>query len=404
MNIERYIAENLPKTVRFLPNDNGDLIGLPRPFIVPCASGMFQEMYYWDSYFTSRGLIVDGNVEQAKNNVENLCSLVRRFGFVLNGSNRVYLNNSQPPFLSQMAREVYEVTGDEEWLASVYPDIAKEHSFWMNSRTDESGLAHYDVVYPLPDWQLKRGRDIIVNRLGLIPDKSDAELARALFAVGESGWDISPRFTHRTYEIIPVDLNALLYSLENNLSYFASVLGKDDESLTWARLRDERLERCRNMLLAEDGVYYDYDTRRGEINKLASAACFYPLYFGMASKEEAEKTVKAILPLLETDWGIVTSVPSQEQGNFQWGYPNGWSPLQQITVGALLRYGYVDDAKRIARKFVALIEKCFDETGHLWEKYNVVDGNCNVTVEYETPAMLGWTYGAYREFKHLIAE
>jgi alpha,alpha-trehalase len=78
--------------------------------------------------------------------------------------------------------------------------------------------------------------------------------------------------------------------------------------------------------------------------------------------------------------------------------------MQQIVVGGLLRYGYEADAKRIAKKFLGLMEKSFAETGHLWEKYDVVKGSADALAEYETPAMLGWTYGTYRVFSELLKE
>ena len=55
------------------------------------------------------------------------------------------------------------------------------------------------------------------------------------------------------------------------------------------------------------------------------------------------------------------------------------------------------------RKFVGLVEQCYQQSGHLWEKYNVVDGNVNVQDEYEMPTMLGWTFGAYAWFKDLLS-
>ena len=114
MNLERYIQENLPKCIRENREDKGTLIGLPYPYIVPCASGHFQEMYYWDTYFTNKGLIIKGQITQARNNVDNMCYLINRYGFMLNGNRTDYLCNSQPPFLSLMVRDVYDVTEDKE--------------------------------------------------------------------------------------------------------------------------------------------------------------------------------------------------------------------------------------------------------------------------------------------------
>lgn len=401
MDIKEYIKENLPKTVRYQPTDDGPLFALPKPFTVPCADGMFQEMYYWDSYFTNIGLIDDGNIEQAKNNVEDIASMVERFGFVLNGSRQEFLNNSQPPFLSQMTREVYEATEDLEWLARIYPSVVKEYHFWVTDRICENGLCRYDTQMPLPEWQIKRGKDLLAERLGYTPDLDDYALARGLFSVGESGWDITPRFSYRTYDYTPVDLNSLLYSMEINLANFAGLLNKPDEKEMWEGYASARASAMREYLLGEDGIFYDYDLKYGKRHTLFNAACFYPLYFGLATAGEAEALVSK-LGEIEAEWGILACVESDVRGNFQWGYPNGWPSMQQMAVGALLRYGYKTDALRIAEKYVNLVERCFEQTGHLWEKYNVVEGNANAASEYGTPAMLGWTWGVYRHFLKLL--
>ena len=96
MNVNEYIEKNLPLTLRECAEDNYPFFALPKPYNVPCASGMFQEMYYWDTYFTNVGHLIDGNAKQAKNNVENLASMADRFGFVLNGNRAEY---ETPPML-----------------------------------------------------------------------------------------------------------------------------------------------------------------------------------------------------------------------------------------------------------------------------------------------------------------
>ena len=402
MTINDYIKENLPKTLRECKEDNYPFFALPRPYNVPCASGMFQEMYYWDTYFTNRGLILDGNVEQARNNVDNLAAMAERFGFVLNGNRAEFLNNSQPPFMSLAAREIYDVTKDSEWLKGIFRAIEREYSFFTESRITHIGLSRYDAVMPISDAQKKRAVEHIVDRLGYTPDASYDELARGLYAVGESGWDINPRMTYHAYDYAVIDLNSLIYSIEDNMEYFARELERPDDAERWRQRKERRAALCREYLRAPSGVFYDYDLVKGERTSLLSVASFYPLYVGMATDEEAAAAVRQ-LHLLETEWGIVTSERCDGiKGNFQWGYPNGWPPMQQIVVGGLIRYGYTDYARRIAEKFLSLMEKCFFETGHLWEKYDVVAGSANALAEYETPAMLGWTYGTYRVFSELL--
>ena len=400
--INEYIKINLPKTLRECREDSYPFFALPKPYNVPCATGIFQEMYYWDSYFTNKGLILDGNVDQAKNNVDNLKAMAERFGFVLNGNRVEFLNNSQPPFMSQAVREVYEATGDKEWLKSSLSPIEKEYTFYTTRRNSPIGLSHYDAEMPLSDEQRKRGAELLVERLGYTPDLSETDLARGLFSVGESGWDINPRMTYRAYDYVPAELNSLIYSLENNMEYFCRELGMDADADGWSARKEKRAALMREYLKSDDGIFFDYDLKEKKRTDLFSAAAYYPLYFGLATEEEAT-AARDKLSLLETEWGTVTSVRCDEiPGTFQWGYPNGWPPMQVIIVGGLLRYGYREDAERIAKKFIRLIEKCFAETGHLWEKYDVVKGSADALAEYETPAMLGWTYGTYRIFSELI--
>ena len=400
MNIEEYIKVKFPKTVRVRVEDEYPWFGLPKPYTVPCADGMFQEMYYWDSYFTNIGLLLDGDVEQAKNNVENLAYMAERFGFVPNGSRAEFLNNSQPPFMSQMAREVYEVTHDKEWLRNIYPAILTEYRFWTEKRGCPNGLCRYDAVEPISEEQVSRGSALLIERLGYTPPCDEYTLARGLFAVGESGWDVNPRMTYRAYDFNPAELNSLIYSMEKNLAFITRELDIPEWD-GWESAAEARADACRKYLKGEDGVFYDYDMKNGCRQEMLSAASYYPLYFGMASDKEAF-AAREKLRLLETDWGTVTTVPFEARGRFQWGYPNGWPPMQQIIVGGLLRYGYREDAYRLAEKFVGLVEKCFEDTGHLWEKYDIVGGTADAVVEYETPAMLGWTYGVYRSFKKIL--
>ena len=75
--VRKHISASWEKTVRFNPEDTPDsLIGLPRPYTVPCIDGGFQELYYWDTFFTNEGLIADSLVEQARDNTEDILFLI----------------------------------------------------------------------------------------------------------------------------------------------------------------------------------------------------------------------------------------------------------------------------------------------------------------------------------------
>ena len=402
MDIMEYINVNLPKCVAYTPENDGELIGLPYPYMMPCAYTGFRAMFYWDTYFIHKGLLIRGDLEQIRNDIDNMRYLIRRYGFVPNANQKVALFNSQPPFLSMMVRDYYDQTKDRIWLQDAYEDLVVEYDFWLKNRRTPGGLTCYDTM-PLTAEKIVAESKQFRDRTGLLVDAPDEIAARALVSAGESGWDMNPRMNSKTYQFAPADLNSLMYAMEDNLCYFAAELGNHKDAGFWGELREVRAMLCRKYLKNADGIFMDYDFVEQNRNEIISAACFYPLYCGMATEEEA-KAARESLFRIEAEYGIATCEKTDIPGNFQWGYPNGWAPMQMIVVGGLLRYGYTEDARRIMRKFVRLVETCYQHSGHLWEKYNVVDGNVNVQDEYEMPTMLGWTFGVYVWFKDLLSK
>ena len=401
MTIQEYVDYNLPRSIRYNPEDYGVRYGLPYPYIIPSVADMFQEMYYWDTYFANTGLIIRGDIEQAKNNADNLLYLLERFGYVPNGNHQYLSYNSQPPLLASMIREIYDVTHDITWLEHAYELLKRENQFWTQKRATEYGLSRYDCEKLPTDW-IECDSAAIVARLKFRPEgKSDVELARGYRSSGESGWDLCPRLNWETYNYLPVDLNAILCGQEIQLAYFAHELGKTEEKTVWQEKSDKRVELMRKYLKNEQGIFDDYHMPTGKHSGIVSVASFFPLYFQIATKEEAE-IMRSALPRIEMEYGVVACEQSEFPGTYQWGYPNGWPPLQRIVVQGLMNYGYQEDAQRIAKKYVELVEVCFEKTGHLWEKYNVVDGNVEVTNEYQMPAMLGWTFGTYYLFAKML--
>lgn len=406
-SVKEYILENWEKTIRFHETDEELIcdeevydvrIGLPRPYTVPSISGRFQEMYYWDTYFINRGLILSGMTDQAKNNAENMFYLIDRYGFMLNGNRHCYLNNSQPPFLSLMVKDIYEKTGDKEWLKTAVSALKKEYDFWENNRKTEIGLNQYSCN---KEGAIAKKKYIgFIDRIGKRPEGySDESLSCQYLTICESGWDITPRFGFETENFVQVELNALLYALESNLADFSTILSLDGAE-DWRKKAETRKALMKRYML-KDGIYYDYDFKNKILSDQFTCASYYPMFLGMTDEDEA-KALKDNLYRLETDYGVAVSEYKAPEYQYQWQYPNGWAPHQNIVMQALDRYGYKEDALRVAQKYVALVDDNFQKTENLWEKYNVVTGGIDVTDEGSErhsilPPMLGWTAGAYLE-------
>ena len=132
--VNDYIEFNWDSVIRECREDGEQHLGLPYPFTVP-AVGKFETLYYWDTYFTNVGLMLDGREALAKNNVDNMLYLVDKLGFMPNSTGTYHLDHSQPPFLSIMVRETYACYQDKKWLASAYKTLCREYEFWMTQRS-----------------------------------------------------------------------------------------------------------------------------------------------------------------------------------------------------------------------------------------------------------------------------
>lgn len=399
ISLEEYLNVNWDRVVRFNPNDEDTLIGLPYPYTVPCAKGVFNEIYYWDTYFTNKGLIVSGRVELAKNNCKNMLYLVEKYGYMPNGNRVWYLGGSQPPYLTLMVKDVFDVTGDVEFLKEAYPTLVKEYTFWMEKRIAPNGLnRHFNERPAEMCIDNFRGVGERINTIGA----ENPELAgRHYYAEGESGWDFCARFSGKCMDHNPVDLNSLLFAYEKIFAEIERILGVSDGA-DWEETAKERQDKMNKLMWDEEKrIYLDYNHAEDWLSPIPSAASFWPYFMKVAPKDRVDG-LKNILNILEAKYAILTAVKTEE--NYQWGYPNSWAPCNFGAVIALLNYGLKEDALRIAKKYTSLIEANYEKTGGLWEKYNAETGTTDVVNEYDMPEMMGWTAGVYQYLKNLIKE
>ena len=186
------------------------------------------------------------------------------------------------------------------------------------------------------------------------------------------------------------------------MEYFSLQLTNGFEDF-WSKKAAYRKELMLKYMDDGTGVLLDYNYKKNSLSHIFSMASFYPLFVGLVDSCHADAVMKR-LPELETDYGILTCAKNDVPGVYQWNYPNGWACLQYNAIMGMDKYGYREDALRIAQKFVHLVEKVFDETNNLWEKYNVVEGNINVDNEYKMPPMMGWTAGVYLALNKYIED
>ena len=402
--VETYIASHWDECVREIRENQGETIGLPYPYAIP-AVGHFEELFYWDTYFLNKGLELSGRRLLAKCNVDNMLYLVNKYGYMQNANKTYYLRNqvSQPPFLSEMVRDVYGYYQDSVWLFGAYHILKKEYRFWMTERLSANGLNFYSGRLADPE-STSLIAESFRERVGNVDGLSEEDAALHSICCWESGWDMSPRWNFHGPDYNTVDQNSLLYLMEKNMAYFASELANGEEQI-WCDRAEKRKKLMECYLKTPDGTWMDYNYKTGKHSGIFSCVSLYPLFTRLAEPEYAQLMAEN-LNRLECRWGLAACEKNDAPGVYQWNYPNGWACQQYLAVVGFQNYGMTEIALRLARKYTELVEKCFDETENLWEKYNVVEGNVNICQEGtgKMPAMMGWSAGTYLAMKRFITE
>uniref|UniRef100_A0A8C4SLI7 Trehalase n=1 Tax=Erpetoichthys calabaricus TaxID=27687 RepID=A0A8C4SLI7_ERPCA len=385
----------------------------PHPLIVP--GGRFRELYYWDSYWIIKGLLLSGMQKTTMGMIENFLYLVERYGFVPNGGRVYYERRTQPPFLTLMVDSYYQATLDIDFLRKALPVLEKEYTFWMTNRSvevmDTTGtshaLNHYKVEAggPRPesysdDMELAMGMQEGAQQILWAELKSGAE----------SGWDFSSRWfidsaghnfpkgtlkDTKTSFVVPVDLNALLCRCERTLATFNEILSKRSALVSLQR----RMQAVEAIFWdGSQGSWFDFNQQSMTTNKAFYPSNLAPLWAKCYSKASfEEQALRYLQVILKYGNGVPTSMVQTGQ---QWDFPNAWPPLQQM----LIEGGYVPAiagflfcqqiAGELAQKWVKANWMAYKEYKAMFEKYDMTgNGKPGGGGEYEVQLGFGWTNG-----------
>ncbi len=391
--------------------NGSSLLPLPNPYIVP--GGRFGEIYYWDSYFTMLGLKESGRADMIENMVRNFAYLINTYGHIPNGNRSYYISRSQPPFFSLMVELLASIKGDKVYLAYL-PAMEKEYKFWMEgAKKLKPGEVHRRVVMLKDGTVLNRYWDDAATPRpeGFKEDVAVAEksgrdkeeMYHNLRAGAESGIDFSTRWfddkkditTIQVIDFIPPDLNALMLHLEQMIAK-GRRLKNDVNGATQMMNRASKREAAINKYCwnAQLKYYTDYNFKKRKQSDIVTLAGMYPFCTMKRSPALNEKCGRATAALKEKllkEGGVVTVEYDNGQ---QWDAPNGWAPLEWMTIWGLDRCGQKELARDIAQRWVKLNTDVFKRTGKLMEKYNVVDTHLEAGGgEYGGQDGFGWTNG-----------
>lgn len=435
------------------------LLYLPNKYVVP--GGRFNEMYGWDSYFIIRGLLQSGRLDLARGMVENFFFEIENYGAMLNANRTYYLTRSQPPFLSSMVVDVYgadqsgKKTLDKAWLKRAYTDLNKDYEMWTSDPhlAGQTGLSRYYDFGDGPPQEAVQDETGFYRRVSQYfffhPAQADSYLVESQLGANdqvagaayslqvcdapttterppcekarqfklskdyykgdrsmrESGFDVSFRFGafgSATHHFAPVCLNSLLYKTEKDLEQISLWLGHEDDAEKWNKRAEDRKKLITKYLWDEQqGLFFDFDFMTGRMSSYRDASAFYPLWAGLATKEQAQ-SVLANLKSFEHPGGVAMST---EETGAQWDLPYGWGCIEMLVIDGLRRYGYASDADRVSYEFLSTVAENFRRDGNIREKYNVVTKSSESHVElgYEMNVVgFGWTNAAFLDLLHAV--
>jgi alpha,alpha-trehalase len=379
-----YVKAYWKKLERFHPKDDENLIGLPKPYLVPSYAEShefdYDELFYWDSYFMIQGMLDEEHKELVMGILEDFVSMFKRFKIIPNASRLYYVSRTQPPFLTSFIFDVYNAYNPgEKWLKEMI-EIAKQEyeTVWMGTRKPNARQAYQG---------LNRYYDF-----NYLHDIAEAE----------SGWDMTPRFSRKCMDYLPADLNALLYKYEMDFARTARIFDDKREAAMWEQAAKARKKTMDELMWDHlRGLYYDYNFVKKKRGNISSLASYYSMWAGMAGEDQARAMVKA-LKRFEQKGGVATT-DALPLGQYmigstptQWAYPNGWAPLHYLVVKGLERYNYHEDARRIAMKWLKNNLNWFNENGIFLEKYNVVSPEKPPAKGvYPSQTGFGWTNAVF---------
>ena len=144
----------------------------------------------------------------------------------------------------------------------------------------------------------------------------------------------------RTSNILPVDLNALMYMNYMAVSEFYSLLGDSAKSDDFIKKASEIKEAIEAVLwMNEDKMWYDYDLENDKPRKYFYPSNLFPLWaecYDIGRKDELAQSAVGYLRktgAIRCKGGVPTSLDESGQ---QWDFPNAWPPLQHILVAGNL--------------------------------------------------------------------
>ncbi len=351
--------------------------------------------------------------------IKNYAYMIRKVGFIPTANRTYFMTRSQPPFFSHMIRLLAKKRGRRIQLQYL-PYLLAEYRFWMKgSRELSSTKTAYRRVVRMPNGAiLNRYYDNKqtprpesyredVEVAAQAPDRVASRLYLDIRAAAESGWDFSSRWlkephsfsTIHTTDIIPVDLNCLLYDLELLIADTYQIMKQGMLAKRFRHRAQARAEALKTYCWNDqEGFFFDFDFVAAKQTESWHLGSVFPLFSKLADGTQAATMASIIESHFLKQGGVLTTLEHTDQ---QWDAPNGWAPLQWVTYQGLKNYGHHALAEKIKQAWMGANMHVYETSSKFVEKYNVEDTKGAAGGgEYTLQDGFGWTNGVFLAMAH----
>lgn len=277
----------------------------------------------------------------------NFVNIVDRYGFVPNGGRIYYLGRSQPPMLIPMVKAYLDATNDMEFLRESIGSLEREFHYWSQESKTVFVKGHRLAIYsdrtngPRPE---SYAEDVEIAQEFETPEERTA-FFKQIKAGAESGMDFSSRWfinngTNRgtlkdiqTTQIVPVELNAILYWNANLLAEFYFRIGNNrDKEREYREKAQEIYSAVQAVFWHEDvGAWLDWDLVNNQRRDFFVPTNLSPLWTNCFDQNNRVHLTARVMEYIDRHQldSYPGGVPnSLEMTHEQWDFPNVWPPMQ----------------------------------------------------------------------------
>jgi len=322
---------------------------LKHQYVVP--AGPYFQLFDWDMYFMGVALSYDRVGTPLADSVEDFLEFVDAYADDKGYTPREIapdalwaLPEMCKPFLAQAAWRASQTLGDTAWLQPYYRKLADTLVFWENTRRAPDGFFRwYNGV--------------------------------------ESGVDNSPAVSDVPADTTEgVDLQCYVYREYRAMALLAQKVGNDQDAAAYTAKADALRDLVQKKMWSEpDGMFLNIDSRTGQAVRIKTWTNFVPLWAGIATRAQAERTIREHLLNPKEFWsdnGIRTLARDEPLYNAAQGYWRGpvWVISDYLLMHGLMNYGFSAEARQVAERTVNLLVRDFRATGGMNENYDPETG------------------------------